>query len=375
MTVGRDDQTALLAAQVCDFLTSLIKDLDSCQGADEAALSSMIEAMGEKGFLGILAPEHYGGGGGGWVETAVVVEEVAALQSNLAAMLTAHYACLGGIVCIADRSQAEVFVPALASCEVVGAVALTEPEAGTDLGAMRVKLEKRGEDLLVNGNKCFVTNTGPELKSGVLTFCKHDGEAAAVYILSSDPGFHIDHRYRFAGWDNLPNHAIVLEDCLLPGNRLIKEVMEAEDWDAFFAGPRLLVSATAAGMCRACLDEAACYARERRQFGKPLASHQALRFRLADMATSYEVLSAGIHGAASMLDAGGRCVLEINMLKLFSTTRVEEVASSALEMAGGYGYTEDCGLSRLYRDAKGLQLYWGSRERMRMDIAAALGTR
>jgi len=249
---------------------------------------------------------------------------------------------------------------------------LTEPEAGTDFCAMRAKLEIDGDSLLLNGNKCFVTNTGPDMESGVLTFCECGGKEAAVYVPSSSEGFHLAHRYRFAGWDNLPNHAVVLQDCVLPGNHLVREDMSEAHWGAFFSGPRLLVAAMAAGLCRACLEETMRYANRRVQCGRRLAEHQALRFRLADMATSLEIMKAGVRSAALKLDAGRECLEEIDMLKLFATTHAEWTASSAMEMAGGYGYTEDSRLSGLFRDAKGLQLYWGSRERMRMDIAASL---
>jgi alkylation response protein AidB-like acyl-CoA dehydrogenase len=329
--------------------------------------------MAGAGYLGILVPATAGGEGGGWQEAAIIVEETAGAEPVLALMLSAHLACCYGITLWAAGEQQGRLLPPLAGGTTLGGVALTEPEAGTDYDAVRTRVERGGEDLAINGNKCFVTNTGPELESGILTIARGEAGLAAVYVPGDAPGFHLVHHYRFAGWDNLPNHAVLLQDCTVPVRNMLREGMGRDDLQPLLAGGRLLAVAVAAGMSAACLHEASSYAKERKQGGRSLVEHQALHFRLADMATCVTSMRTCLLQAAACMDEGRPCLREIDMLKLFSTSRLEEIASAALEMAGAYGYTTDSALSSLYRDAKGLQFYWGSRDLMRMEIAAGLG--
>jgi len=207
----------------------------------------------------------------------------------------------------------------------------------------------------------------------VLAFLRgHDGIAVA-YIPSSSPGLHLAHRYRFSGWEGLPNHALVLQECTFPAGNLLQEGLQRDYLLPLFDGAALLVTAMAAGMARACLEVISRYVLERKQGGKRLADHQALYFRASDMATCIELIKTSLHLAAARLDAGKSCHRELCMLKLFASGKLEEIASSAMEMAGGYGYTLDSRLSSIYRDAKGLQLFWGTRELMRMEISTKLG--
>ena len=339
---------------------------------DAGTLARSLAAMGDAGFLGILIPTLYGGEGGGWQEAAIVVEETARGEPLLAMMLAAHLTCCSGILRWGDADRKGRFLPPLAGGERLGGVALTEPEAGTDYTAVRTRAERRGGRLVVNGNKCFVTNTGPGLQSGILAICRGERGLAAIYLPCDSPGLHLAHRYRFAGWDHLPNHAVLLQDCTVPADNLLREDLDRADLETLLDGARLLTSATAGGMATACLEEASAYARERRQGGKRIIDHQALHFRLADMATSVELMRNSLTLAASRLEAGVDCHHEMNMLTLFAVTRLEEIASAAVETAGAYGYTVDCRLSELYRDAKGLQLFWGSRDLLRLEIAGGL---
>jgi alkylation response protein AidB-like acyl-CoA dehydrogenase len=329
-------------------------------------------ALKETGYPGILIPIELEGEGGGWTEAAIVTEELSSGEPVLAMMLLSHLLCTAGLLRWADDHQARDFLPPLARSDVLGTVALTEPEAGTDFTSLRASIERRGDTACASGNKCFVTNTAPGEESGVLTFLRgHDGIAAA-YIPSSSPGLHLAHHYRFSGWEGLPNHALVLQDCCFPAAHVLSEGLDGEDLLPLFDGAALLVTAMAAGMARTCLEEASRYTQEREQGGKRLDGHQALLFRLADMATYIELIKTSLYLAAARLDTGESCHRELCMLKLFASGKLEEIASSAMEMAGGYGYTLDCRLSSLHRDAKGLQLFWGTRELMRLEIAREL---
>lgn len=363
----------LLRGQAGACLCRMLETDGPSPRREEALLLSRFRGLADAGLTGIIVPEELEGEGGGWAEAAVVVEETAAAEPVLAMMLTSHLVCAAGLLAWAGPELQRELLPPLARGEALGAVALTEPEAGTDFASLKAVLKRRGDSCFAEGNKCFVTNATGKAESCFLIFLKGRGGIAAACVSSSAPGLHLAHRYRFSGWEGLPNHALVLEDCEFPAGRVLREGLAREDLLPLLDRAALLVAAAAAGMARACLEEARRYASGREQGGKRLAGHQALRFRLADMALFIELVRSSLQPAAARMDAGEDLHLEACMLKLFATGGLEAVASSAVEMAGGYGYTLDSRLSSLYRDAKGLQLFWGSRELMRLELARALG--
>ncbi|MEW6555277.1 MAG: acyl-CoA dehydrogenase family protein [Actinomycetota bacterium] len=334
-----NDLQSMLRAQACDFCARILKEDGLMPQGDEGLLLLRFRALKGAGYPGILIPTEMGGEGGGWAEAAIVIEELALADPVLAMMLLSHLVCTAGLLLWADGRQAADLLPPLARCDVLGAVALTEPEAGTDFADLRTSLERKGEACYASGNKCFVTNTAPGEESGLLAFLKGPEGIAAAYISSSSPGLHLAHRYRFSGWEGLPNHALVLQDCAFPAGNLLREGMVRDDLLSLFDGAALLVAAMAAGMARACLETVSRYAGERRQGGRALAGHQALYFRMSDMATSIESMKISLQAAAGRLDAGDPCHCELCMLKLFVSGKLEEIASSAVELAGGYGYT------------------------------------
>jgi alkylation response protein AidB-like acyl-CoA dehydrogenase len=367
------DLDCMLRDQVRELAGRILREDGPVPHRETELLLHRFHELRLVGYPGIIIPTELQGEGGGWTEAAIVVEELAVAEPVLAMMLISHLVCVAGLLHWADDHQVRDLLPPLARADVLGATALTEPEAGTDFASVRASLEKRGEACNASGNKCFVTNTAPGEESGILAFLQgHDGIAAA-YIPSSSPGLHLAHHYRFSGWEGLPNHALVLQECAFPADNLLKEGLERNDLLPLFDEAALLVSAMATGMARACLEAVSRYALERKQGGKRLADHQALCFRISDMATFVELIKTSSSIAAARLDAGKPCHCESCMLKLFASGKLEEIASSAMEMAGGYGYTLDSRLSSLYRDAKGLQLFWGTRELMRYEIACGLG--
>jgi butyryl-CoA dehydrogenase len=370
---GTEELHDMLRGEVHACVRAGMRSLRSYEAMEPETMRERLGVMAGAGYLGILVPTAAGGEGGGWQEAAIIVEETARAEPVLALMLASHLTCCHGIMLWAAAEQAARLLPPLAGGGILGGVALTEPEVGTDYDAVQTRAEISGEDVVINGNKCFVTNTGPGFDSGILAVVRGETGLATLYIPGDAPGLYLVHHYRFAGWDNLPNHAVLLQDCTVSGDNLLRDGLGRNDLQPFLAGGRLLAAAIAAGMSWACLEESSRYGKERKQGGKRIVEHQALYFRLADMATSISSMRTCLLQAAACMDSGGSCLREINMLKLFSTSRLEEIASAALETAGAYGYTVDSRLSSLYRDAKGLQLYWGSRDLMRMEIAAELG--
>ena len=326
----------------------------------------------ELGWAGLLtAPEH-GGEGAGWPEAVVVIEEAAAGEPPLAAMLLSHLSCCRGVALWGQAEWLGELLPPLARGERLGAVGLTEPEVGTDFAEPRAVLCRREGALVVNGNKCFVTNASQE-PFELLTLAQGEGGTAALLLPSEAPGLHVAHRYLFSGWEGLPNHALVLQDCGVPEGRLLREGLGRGELIELLDGSWILVAALAAGMSRACLEEASAYARERRQGGRRLVEHQSLAFRLADMAMGLEILRTSLYPAARRLQRGEDIHAEICMLKLYATGWAEEAASSAVEICGGFGYTLESRVSALWRASKGLRLLWGTRELTRLELARCLG--
>jgi alkylation response protein AidB-like acyl-CoA dehydrogenase len=313
-----NDLHCMLRDQACELSARILREDGPVPQREECTLLRRFRDLKGAGYPGILVPSELDGEGGGWAEAAIITEEVAKGEPVLAMMLLSHLICTAGLLLWADESQARDFLPPLARCDLLGAVALTEPEAGTDFASLRTSLEKKGASAIASGNKCFVTNTAPGEESGVLAFLRgHDGIAAA-YIPLSSPGLHLAHRYRFSGWEGLPNHALVLQECTFPAGNLLQEGLQRDDLLPLFDEAALLVTAMAAGMARACLEVISRYVLERKQGGKRLADHQALYFRASDMATCIELIKTSLHLAAARLDAGKSCHRELCMLKLFA---------------------------------------------------------
>ncbi len=336
-------------------------------------LSRFREAAG-LGWAGLLTSEGYGGEGAGWPEAVAVVEELAAGEPRLALMMASHLTCCRGAEMWGREDALREVLPPLARGERLGALGLTEPEAGTDFDRPRAALMVRGEaEVAVSGNKCFVTNAAAETPFSLLTFARSKSGLAALLIPSEAPGLHLAHLYRFSGWEGLPNHAVVLQDCRVPAGGVLRDGLGREDLLGMLDGAWLLAAALAAGMGRACLEEAAAYARRREQGGARLAGHQSAAFRLADTATGLELLRTSLLPAARRLRDGEDVHAEICMLKLHSAGWLEEAASCAVEMCGSFGYTLDSRISSLWRDSKGLRLLWGTRELARLELARSLG--
>ncbi len=367
-----NESAQLLRDQCRGYIERMLSRASKAVETDPVYLAELLKNLASVGIPGILIPAEWEGQGGGMREASVIMEEVSRSDPRLALMLLYHLACARGLVLWASEQQKACFLPELALVRRLGAVAITEPDAGSDLASIKAGIKRRGWEMVLNGNKCFVTNTLSGMDFYVLGLFREATGFSLALVPSGSPGLHLAHFYRFAGWQGLPNHALVLQDCAVPLDHLIAEALTLKELEPWLDDARLLVCAIAAGMAQACLEEAMSYCAERRQYEKKLIEHQSLRFSIADMAMGISLLRTGIEWAARGLDEGRRLHQEICMLKLFSTSQLERIASSAMEMAGGYGYTAESRLSRLHRDSKALQLLWGTREMMRLEIAREL---
>jgi short/branched chain acyl-CoA dehydrogenase len=336
----------------------------------------LVSELAQLGLMGIPIPEEYEGAGGDTVSYAIAVEELTRIDSSVAITMAAHTS-LGTmpILLFGTAEQRAKWLPDLASGRRLAAFGLTEPGAGSDAGATRTTAELRDGSWVINGSKLFITNAGTEITWGVvITARTGDDEISNLVVENGTPGYAISAPMKKLGWRASDTRELSFEDCRVPERSLLgprgdgfKQFLEILD------GGRIAIAAMGVGLAQGAYDLAFEYAQERQQFGKPIASFQAIRFKLADMATEIEAGRALVYRAAWLKDQGRPFAREAAMAKLFTGELSHRVANWALQIHGGYGYMEESAISRLYRDQKILEIGEGTNEVQRMVIARHLG--
>ncbi|WP_185267334.1 acyl-CoA dehydrogenase [Halopseudomonas xiamenensis] len=334
--------------------------------------------MGQLGFLGMLVPEQWGGCDTGYLTYALALEEIAAGDGACSTIMSVHNSVgCAPILRFGSDEQKQRFLPPLASGEQIGAFALTEPHAGSDAGSLRTRARRDGDGYVLDGAKQFITSGSHA--GTVIVFAVTDPEAGkrgiSAFIVPTDsPGYQV-----VRVEDKLGQHAsdtcqIAFDGLRLPlANRLGEEGEGYRIALANLEGGRIGIAAQAVGMARAAFEAARDYANERQAFGKTLTEHQAVAFRLADMATQIAVARQMVHHAAALRDAGQPALVEASMAKLFASEMAEKVCSAAIQTLGGYGYLKDFPLERIYRDVRVCQIYEGTSDIQRLVIARNLG--
>ena len=336
----------------------------------------LVSELAELGLMGIPVPERYGGAGGDTVSYAIAVEELARVDSSVAITVAAHTS-LGTmpILLFGSEEQCERWLPDLASGRRLAAFGLTEPGAGSDAGATRTTAELHDGSWVVNGSKSFITNAGTDVTWGVtITARTGEDEVSNLVVENGAPGYGISAPMKKLGWRASDTRELSFESCRVPEENLLGE--RGKGFHQFLEildGGRISVAAMGVGLAQGAYDLAVGYAREREQFGKPIASFQAIRFKLADMATELEAGRSLVHRAAWLKDQGRPFALEAAMAKLYTGELSNRVANAALQIHGGFGYMEESAISRLYRDQKILEIGEGTNEVQRMVIARQLG--
>ncbi len=336
----------------------------------------IVSELGELGLMGLPIPEQYGGAGGGTLAYAIAVEELARVDSSVAITVAAHTS-LGTmpILLYGSDEQKERWLPDLASGRKLAAFGLTEPDAGSDAGATRTRAELRDGSWVVNGSKLFITNAGTDITWGVTITAKTgDDEISNLVVENGTPGYVVSGPMKKLGWRASDTRELSFEDCAVPEGNLLGERGEGfKQFLEILDGGRISVAAMGVGLAQGAYDLAFAYAQERQQFGKTIASFQAIRFKLADMATEIEAGRALVYRAAWLKDQGRPFAREAAMAKLFTGELSNRVANAALQIHGGFGYMEEAAVSRLYRDQKILEIGEGTNEVQRMVIARHLG--
>ncbi len=339
--------------------------------------SDIIAKLGKLGFMGIMVPKEYGGGGFDTVTYAMAIEEISKACASTGALVTVHNSfCPYMIYKWGTDEQKKEYLPRLASGEVYGAFAGTEPEAGSDLGSMRTTADLKGDVYVINGSKTFITG-GP--KAGVVIVFAVTNKAlgpkgiTAFIVESSYKGFKVGNILNKMGINGSLTSELIFEDMEVPkGNILGKEGDGFKLALAAIDGGRIGIAAQAVGIAQAALEASVSYSKKRVQFGAPIANLQAIQWMLAEMATKVEAARLLTYRAALLKDNGGRFSKEAAMAKLLASESAVWCAHKAVQVHGGYGYMKDHNIERYYRDARITEIYEGTSEVQKLVIASSL---
>jgi hypothetical protein len=329
------------------------------------------------GTFGIAVPDHYGGAGMDYLALAIALEEIAAGDGATSTIISVNNCPVCSILMgWANEEQKRRFLVPLARGEMLGAFCLTEPHVGSEASGLRTTARRDGEFYVLDGVKQFITSG----KHGdvAIVMAVTDRSAgkrgiSAFLVETSTPGYVVARLEEKMGQHASDTAQILLEDCRVPAANLIGD--EGAGYKIALSGlegGRIGIASQSLGMARAAYEAALRYAKERVAFGKPIYEHQAVQFRLADMATQLEAARQLIHHAARLKDAGQPCLKEAAMAKLFASEMAERVCSDAIQVHGGYGYVSDFPVERIYRDVRVCQIYEGTSDIQRILIARSL---
>jgi alkylation response protein AidB-like acyl-CoA dehydrogenase len=336
----------------------------------------LVRELAELGLMGMTIPEEYGGAGADTLSYAIAVEELTRVDSSVAITVAAHHS-LGTlpIYQFGSKEQKREWLPQLASGEKLAAFGLTEPDAGSDAGATRTRAELQNGEWVINGSKMFITNAGTDISACVtITALTGDDEVSNIIVPNGAPGYEIAEPMRKLGWRASDTRELSFRDVRVPeGNLLGPRGKGFQQFLEILDGGRISVAAMGVGLAQGAYDLAAQYAKERQQFGKPIARFQAVQFALADMATEIEAGRGMVYKAAWLKDEGRPFGKEAAMAKLYTGELSNRAANAALQIHGGYGFMDESPISRLYRDQKILEIGEGTNEVQRMVIAKHLG--
>ena len=336
----------------------------------------LVRELAELGLMGMTIPEEYGGAGADTLSYAIAIEELTRIDSSVAITVAAHHS-LGTlpIYLFGSEEQKREWLPQLASGEKLAAFGLTEPDAGSDAGAARTTARLDDGEWVVNGSKMFITNAGTDITACVtITARTGDDEISNIIVPNGTPGYELAAPMDKLGWRASDTRELSFRDVRVPEDNLLgprgkgfQQFLEILD------GGRISVAAMGVGLAQGAYDLAAQYAKERKQFGKPIASFQAVQFALTDMATEIEAGRAMVYKAAWLKDQGRPFGKEAAMAKLYTGELSNRAVNASLQIHGGYGFMDEFAISRLYRDQKILEIGEGTNEVQRMVIAKHLG--
>ncbi|GAB1461401.1 MAG: acyl-CoA dehydrogenase [Thauera sp.] len=336
-----------------------------------------LNELAELGALGMVVPEEWGGAGMDYMSLVLALEEIAAGDGATSTIVSVQNSLPCGILNrFGSDAQKDAWLKPLARGEKLGCFCLTEPHVGSDASAIRTSAVRDGNEWVLNGVKQFIT-TG-KYADVAIVFAVTDKAAGkkgitCFLVPASAPGYQVGRIEEKMGQKASDTTQILFEDCRIPADSVIGA--EGEGYRIALSNleaGRIGIAAQCLGMARAALEAAVKYAQERESFGKPIFEHQAVNFRLADMATQLEAARQLVWHAASLKDAGRPCLKEASMAKLFASEMAERVCSDAIQVHGGYGYVTDFPVERIYRDVRVCQIYEGASDIQKLVIGRAL---
>ncbi|MCW8891398.1 MAG: acyl-CoA dehydrogenase family protein [Sedimenticola sp.] len=339
--------------------------------------SDELKEMGALGLFGMTMPEEWGGAGTDYVSFALAIEEIAAGDGACSTILSVNNSVVcGPLLKFGSDYLKETYLKPLASGEMLGCFCLTEPQAGSDASALKMRAVKEGDDYILNGTKQFITSG--KYAQVAIVFAVTDPAAgkrgiSAFVVPTDNPGYKVANVEKKLGQHASDTAQIFFDECRIPASHLIGQ--EGEGYKIALSNlesGRIGIAAQCVGMARAAYEAALSYAKERESFGSPIINHQAVGFRLADMATQLEAAHLMVMSAAQLRDAGEPCLKQACMAKLFASEAAEKICSDAIQVHGGYGYLQDFPVERIYRDVRISQIYEGTSDIQRIVISRAI---
>ncbi|GMQ90665.1 MAG: acyl-CoA dehydrogenase family protein [Gammaproteobacteria bacterium] len=376
--VETDEQETLILDSIDRFLERDVKPYVHELEANDTYPVEIVEKLKGLGLFGATISPQYGGLGLSATTYARIVECIAAVWMSVTGFFNAHLIMAAAVQRFGTDEQKQRFLPRFASGELRGGIALTEPDCGTDLQAIRTRARRDGDHYIVNGPKTWITNSieghilAVLVKTDPDTTPPHKG--MSLLLIEKGEGFRVTRKLDKLGYRGIDTGEIMFEDCRVPGENLIGGE-EGQGLQQILSGlelGRINVAARGVGIARACLDESVAYSQVRKTFGKPICDHQAIQIQLADMATRVEAARLLVESAARAYDTGARCDMEAGMAKLFATEAAITNSIDAMRIHGAYGYSKELNIERYYRDAPLLAIGEGTNELQRIIIARQL---
>jgi len=377
MKLELNDQQKMIQKMVREFAEKEVAPIAAELDEKAEYPTKTLQKMAKLGLLGIIIPTEYGGAGLDTISYAIVIEEISRKCASTGVVSSVHNSLTAWpIIKYGTDEQKKKYLPILAKGEKIGAFAGTEPNAGSDLGAMQTTAVLKGSKYIINGDKTFITS-GPEAGI-IIVFAVTDKEAGAkgisAFIVESDfKGYKVGSIFEKLGINASKTSELIFEDMEVP-----KENLLGKEGDGFkialgtLDGGRIGIACQAVGIAQAALDESIEYSKQRQQFGKPIAKFQAIQWMIAEMATRIEAARFLSLNAAYKKDIGERYGKEAAMAKLFASETAMECVIKGMQIHGGYGYTKEYTIERLFRDAKITEIYEGTSEIQKMVIAGSL---
>jgi short/branched chain acyl-CoA dehydrogenase len=378
MNMDLTDEQRQMRELVREFARNEVQPGAAERDQEETFPLEIVKKMGELGLFGLPIPQDFGGLGADALTWALVMEELGRADSSVAVTLSVASGLAGGMVVrYGTREQQERWLPPIASGEMLAGFALTEPSGGSDVKALRTTAKLADGSWTIDGSKAFITNSGTPITGFLVAACRTDDpphDVSTIIVPSDTDGLVIGSEYAKMGWRSTDTHEVVFQGCRVPEANLLGERGHGlRQCLASLDDGRISIAAISVGLAQACLDASLRYAQEREAFGRPIGSYEAIAFKIADMRVAIESARLMTWEAAWTKDQGRDYTAAAAAAKLRASDVANTCAREAIQIHGGYGFTEEFPVSRYYRDAKVLEIGEGTSEILRLVLARDMG--